>query len=470
MKTRLFLTLAMLVLLCSILLSFIAHADAAKTDACVNQTTGAIRLLLSGACVSGENAISLNIEGSQGPTGKQGPEGPRGLQGVQGIHGPQGPMGPKGPKGPKGDAVQGPAGPLGPMGPEGPMGPKGDAVPGPAGPQGPQGPLNPDVTMIGFSTAVGVEALNTGMDGFNTATGYQALFSNTDGAYNTGIGFQALYSNTTGNWNTAVGDSPMKENITGNYNEAIGVGALGHNSTGDFNIAIGVGAGDLSNNINTPTTGSNNIYVGATMATANESSTIRIGGGGQLKTFIAGISGTSIETNDGVEVFAGSNGQLGTINSSRRYKEDIADMGDTSSGIMKLRPVTFHYKYDYVNGPRTLQYGLIAEEVAEVYPDLVQYDPKTGRPQTVYYRLVNAMLLNEVQKQEKELSALKDQVKEQDKKLAALKDQNEELSALKEQVRELSALKEQVGELSALVEQNNESSRCLSKLEAQLDR
>jgi septal ring factor EnvC (AmiA/AmiB activator) len=137
---------------------------------------------------------------------------------------------------------------------------------------------------------------------------------------------------------------------------------------------------------------------------------------------------------------------------------------------MKLRPVSFRYKPEYANGPRTLQYGLIAEEVAEVYPDLVQYDPKSGQPQTVYYHLVNAMLLNEVQKQQKELSAFKDQVKEQEKKLSALKDQSEELSALKEQGKELSALKEQVRELSTLVEQNKGSSGRLSKLQALLDR
>ncbi len=98
--------------------------------------------------------------------------------------------------------------------------------------------------------------------------------------------------------------------------------------------------------------------------------------------------------------------------SARRFKKDVEDMGDASSGLMKLRPVTFRYKPEYAQGLRTLQYGLIAEEVAEVYPDLVQYDPKTGQALTVYYHLVNAMLLNEAQKQQKKIDALEEQVRE----------------------------------------------------------
>jgi len=182
-----------------------------------------------------------------------------------------------------------------------------------------------------------------------------------------------------------------------------------------------------------------------------------------------------------------SQGKLGTVSSSRRYKEDIDDMGDASSGLMKLRPVSFRYKPEYADGPRTTQYGLIAEEVAEVYPDLVQYDPKTGEPETVYYHLINAMLLNEVQKQQRqiveqdkklsvlkdqneELSALKEQNKAQEQRISALEEQNKKLSALKEQVGELSALKEQVRQLSALMEQNKKSVGHLSKLEARPDR
>ena len=136
-------------------------------------------------------------------------------------------------------------------------------------------------------------------------------------------------------------------------------------------------------------------------------------GSGQYQTFISGISGQSTTGAPGICSVCGPDGKLGTVSSSRHYKEDIDDMGDASGGLMKLRPVSFHYKPEYANGPRTTQYGLIAEEVAEVYPDLVQYDPKTGQPQTVYYHLMNAMLLNEVQKQQRQ--------REQKKGISALR-------------------------------------------------
>ncbi|MFZ0927149.1 MAG: tail fiber domain-containing protein [Syntrophobacteraceae bacterium] len=320
---------------------------------------------------------------------------------------------------------------------------------------------------IGYSnTASGVEALysnTTGYDNtadglgalywnttgyFNTASGEAALYSNTTGYDNAAIGVEALYSNTTGTYNTASGLGALYSNTTGYNNTATGEGALSSNTTGYNNTALGAGAGYIA----TEFTGSNNIYIGSGVQAASptESNTIRIGSG-QSETFIAGINGATVT---GSPVYVDPNtGQLGTLTSSRRYKEDVEDMGDASSGLMKLRPVSFHYKPEYAKGPRQLQYGLIAEEVAEVYPDLVQYDPKTGQPQTVYYHLINAMLLNEVQKQEKELSALRAEV-------SALKGQNKELETLKEQVREL----------SARMEQNKESSGRFSKLETQLDR
>jgi hypothetical protein len=207
------------------------------------------------------------------------------------------------------------------------------------------------------------------------------------------------------------------------------------------------------------TSGSYNIYIGYSVpfVPSDESATIRIGTDqnvdiGTYQTYIAGIYRQST-TGTGNPVYVSSDGKLGTVFSSRRYKEDIADIGDASSGLMKLRPVSFHYKQEYSHGPRTVQYGLIAEEVAEVYPDLVQYDPKTGQPESVYYHLVNAMLLNEVQKQQKEISILKEKSKE--------------MSALQEQVNKLSA---QLRDLSAQVAQNKESSTHLSKLGDQLDR
>jgi hypothetical protein len=386
-----------------------------------------------------------------------GPQGPAGPTGATGPVGPAGPIGPTGPAGPTG--LTGSTGPVGPAG-----------ATGSTGPAGPAGPLNPNIITDGNdNTAIGISAFTSNTTGVqNTAGGFQALYSNTTGGGNTASGYQALYNNIGGTYNTASGTGALYNNIggetntvsgyqalysnTGGYaNTVMGFQALFYNTTGNENVALGNGAGNYH-----PFSGSYNIYIGAGAqpTSSTESSTIRIGNDnyGPYQTFIAGISTQTITT--GTAVYVSSNGQLATLSSSRRYKEDIEDMGDASSSLMKLRPVTFRYKPEYAQGPRALQYGLIAEEVAEVYPDLVQYDPKTGQPQTVYYHLVNAMLLNEVQKQQKELSALKDQVTEQDKKLSALKDQNEELSALKAQV----------SELSALLGQNKESSGRFSKL------
>jgi len=120
-------------------------------------------------------------------------------------------------------------------------------------------------------------------------------------------------------------------------------------------------------------------------------------------------------------VYINPSGQLGTTTSSLRYKEEIQDMGDASSRLMELRPVTFYYKPQYSDGARTLQYGLIAEEVAKVSPDLVQYDPSTGEPQTVYYHLVNAMLLNEVQKQHHQILSQKDEILSQKEEISDLR-------------------------------------------------
>ncbi|HYA43414.1 MAG TPA: tail fiber domain-containing protein, partial [Syntrophobacteraceae bacterium] len=188
-----------------------------------------------------------------------------------------------------------------------------------------------------------------------------------------------------------------------------------------------------------------------------ESNTIRIGSndlnGNPLtnQTFIAGIHGAL--ASGGTEVFVTSDGKLGTLTSSRRYKEEIADMGDASSALMKLRPVIFRYKPEYADGQRTLQYGLIAEEVAEVYPDLVHYDPKTGQPYTVAYHLMNAMLLNEVQKQQRRIL-----------------EQENRIIALEGQVKEFLAFKEQMSERAAMAAPSKGSSTHLSKLDAQLNK
>ena len=203
---------------------------------------------------------------------------------------------------------------------------------------------------------------------------------------NTASGINALINNSSGNYNTATGSDAMQSNNAGNLNTALGEGALIDNTTGNGNLGVGSDAGS---NL---TTGDNNIDIG-NPGVAAESSTIRIGTPGtQTMAFIAGISNSSVI---GTALVVSSSGQLGIEMSSARFKRDVHDMGATSDGVMKLRPVTFHYKQD-PQGER--QYGLIAEEVARLYPELVSYGPD-GKPQTVRYLELTAMLLNELQKQ-----------------------------------------------------------------------
>jgi len=228
------------------------------------------------------------------------------------------------------------------------------------------------------NTASGVQALLDNATGnFNTASGYQALQASTMGSNNTAGGSFALYSNTVGVNNTASGDSALEGNTTGSNNTAIGCQAAGS---------------VLGSN-------SNNIHIGSLGASgdgaAANSGVIRIGTPGtQTSFFAAGVSGTNTGLSGAVPVVIDSNGQLGTVSSSRRYKEDIQDMGEASSGLMRLRPVTFRYK----DGSKPIDYGLIAEEVADVYPDLVAHS-SDGEIETVQYQKVSAMLLNEVQRQ-----------------------------------------------------------------------
>ncbi len=243
------------------------------------------------------------------------------------------------------------------------------------------------------NTASGYQALAANTTGYdNTASGLQALAVNTTGSLNTASGYGALYWNTTGNNNTATGLQALQANTTGGDNTAFGMGALQANTTGNGNIAVGSGAGTYL------TTGSNNIDVG-NAGVAAESNTMRIGNG-QTRTFIAGIRGVTTGLTNAVAVMVDSNGQLGTISSSRRFKDDIAEMAGASGGLMRLRPVTFHYKSDQNPAGRTLQYGLIAEEVAEVYPGLVAHSAD-GQVETVMYQFLPPMLLNEYQKQQR---------------------------------------------------------------------
>ena len=250
------------------------------------------------------------------------------------------------------------------------------------------------------NTAAGVDALLSNITGnSNTATGSNALQLNTAGSNNTATGLSALFSNGTGNNNTACGVSALASNTSGHDNLAAGPFALFQNKMGSFNIALGSNAG-----VNL--TGSNNIDIGAT-GMAAESNTIRIGKSGtQKKTFIAGIRGVTVAS--GVGVIVGSSGQLGTVVSSARFKEAIKPMDKASAAILNLKPVTFRYKKE-VDPDKIPQFGLVAEEVEKVDPDLVIRDEE-GKVSTVRYEAVNAMLLNEFLKEHKKVQELEKQI------------------------------------------------------------
>jgi hypothetical protein len=261
------------------------------------------------------------------------------------------------------------------------------------------------------NTAIGLAALLNNTEGTNnTATGVFALGANTTGNLNTANGLSALYSNTTGAFNTAVGGDTLNSNTTGGGNTAIGTGALGANTIGNSNIAIGNGAGGAL------TTGDRNIAIG-NAAVADESDTIRIGSSlFQTRAFVAGIRGAATGNNDAVAVLIDSDGQLGTVSSSRRFKKEIKPMEEASEAVLALKPVTFHYKTDKTNRP---EFGLIAEQVAEVNPDLVVRD-KEGEIYTVRYDAVNAMLLNEFLKEHRKNQEQEATIAKQQKQIEAL--------------------------------------------------
>src|ERR1700719_579543 len=270
-------------------------------------------------------------------------------------------------------------------------------------------------TTAGLNTATGAAALfsnTTALD--NTATGTAALYHNTIGSLNTANGFQALNANTTGGSNTANGVNALLNNTGANNNTADGVGALANNTTGSNNIGLGTNAGS---NL---TTGSNNIDI-YDPGVAGESNHIRIGTAGtQTATFIAGISGAT--ASGGAAVFVNANGQLGTATSSRRFKQEIKPMDKASEAILALRPVTFRYKQE-IDPKGIPQFGLVAEEVEKVNPDLVVRDAE-GKVYTVRYEAVNAMLLNEFLKErrraEKQRKCFEAKFVQQQKQIEAL--------------------------------------------------
>ena len=260
-----------------------------------------------------------------------------------------------------------------------------------------------DSQLIGHNAGASLTSGNSdvfvgSLAGLSTTTGNGDVYvgivsgeSATTAQFNTFVGGQTGAFTTTGSANLFAGFDAGVYNTTGQTNTFVGAYAGLSNTTGTNNLFLGYNSG-LNN-----TTGNNNIYIlhGGVGA---ENNAIRIGSG-QTSTYVAGIYGTT--SGSGVPVYINSNGQLGTLTSSRKYKEDIRDLGDVTSALMKLRPVTFHYKHEYDKGERSLQYGLIAEEVAKVFPELVAYNPD-GTPYTVRYQYLSSILLGEAQKQYRE--------------------------------------------------------------------
>ena len=277
------------------------------------------------------------------------------------------------------------------------------------------------------NTATGLQALFGNTIGKqNTATGVDTLFSNTSGNLNSATGAQALPKNTTGSRNVADGYQALNANVNGGSNTAIGFQALLTTASGNFNVGIGASAG------NAKTGGSNNIYIGDT-GFGDESNTIAIGalaasGTAYSQTFIGGIFGVTAEM--GTAVYVASDGQLGTATSSARFKHNIIDMGTASQSLLALRPVTFRYNPE-LDPKQFAQFGLVAEEVEKVNPALVVRDAD-GKPYSVRYEAVNAMLLNEflkehrqVQEQQKQIEKLTAQLKKQAAQIQKVNDKLE---------------------------------------------
>ena len=274
------------------------------------------------------------------------------------------------------------------------------------------------------NTASGVNTLFHNTTGFqNAATGVQSLFSNTTGFHNTAAGFQALFSNTTGNHNTADGDNALVHTTTGILNTAIGAHALDQNVTGSSNVALGFQAG-------LTITGSGNVCIGENiLGLTGESNVTRIRN-----------IGSTAQAN-GVFVTVGAGGKLGFQVSSRRYKDDIKPMDKASEALFALKPVSFRYKQE-IDPARSPDFGLIAEDVAIVNPDLVARDEE-GKIVTIRYQAVYAMLLNEflkshskVQEQVAVIAQVKSNAAKQEATIAR---QQKQIEALTEGLQKVSA-------------------------------
>jgi hypothetical protein len=292
-----------------------------------------------------------------------------------------------------------------------------------------------------LNTAVGAGTLLANTADGNTATGAGALFGNTTGTGNTANGAFALVSDTTGGLNTAVGQGALQDNTTGNSNTACGGGTLINNATGGANVAIGsqalgsntaghqntaVGSAALFNS----TTGTGNIAVGinAGIGVLTASSVICIGTTGANVSdscYIGNIFG--VTSSGGTAVFINSDGKLGTSTSSRRFKKEIKPMDSDSGAVFALKPVTFRYKKE-IDPAGMQQFGLVAEEVEKVNPDLVVRD-KEGKPYSVRYEQVNAMLLNEFLKEHRKNEEQEATIARQQKQIEVLTEGLQKVSA-----------------------------------------
>ena len=302
-----------------------------------------------------------------------------------------------------------------------------------------------------YNTATGFEALTAATGDStddNTATGALALHATTSGFYNTATGVSALYSNTTGYYNVASGVSALTYNVVGHDNTAEGFQAL-LNAKGSNNIGLGSNAGA---NL---TSGSNNIDIG-NLGVAGDTAKIRIGKQGtQTATYVAGIYGKTVASGTKVAVMIDSTGKLGTVVSSARFKTQIKPMDKASEAILALKPVTFCYKKE-LDPDGMPQFGLIAEEVEKVNPDLVVRD-EDGKVNTVRYEAVNAMLLNEFLKEHSK-------VEEQDLRL-----QKQEVTIAWQQKEFQSAIAQQQKEIEVLRASLTEQAAQIRKVGAQLE-
>jgi uncharacterized coiled-coil protein SlyX len=306
------------------------------------------------------------------------------------------------------------------------------------------------------NTATGASALSANTANANTANGAYALLNNTIGIQNTAAGFQALFSNTTGNHNTAHGVNALQHNTTGNLDTATGQGALSQLTTGSSNTATGqsalrqltTGSSNIALGVNAGanlTTGSENIEIGNNVGATGDANTIRIGKvGTQNATFVAGIYGSTLA--NGVGVIVAPNGRLGTVLSSAWFKEAIKPMDKTSEAIFALQPVTFRYKPE-LDPDGIPQFGLVAEQVEKVNPDLVVRD-QDGKVNTVRYEAVNAMLLNEFLKEHRNVAEQQSTIAELKAALARQQATNAQ------QQQQIEALAAGLQKVSAAVELN----------------